>query len=70
MKNMMHLVIDELKERFNLLEIVHKTIYTRGVIESVLAETIADWEEALPEEIKLAYLPSLSCLMLRFTEKY
>ena len=69
MKNMMHLVIDELKERFNLLEIVHKTVYTRGVIESVLAETIADWEEALPEEIKLAYLPSLSCLMLRFTAR-
>ena len=69
MKNMMHLVIDELKERFNLLEIVHKTVYTRGVIESVLAETIADWEEALPEEIKLAYLPSISCLMLRFTAR-
>jgi nicotinamide-nucleotide amidase len=69
MKNMMHLVIDQLKERFNLLEIVHKTVYTRGVIESVLAETIADWEEALPKEIKLAYLPSLSCLMLRFTAR-
>ena len=69
MKNMMNLVIDELKERFNLLEIVHKTVYTRGVIESVLAETIADWEEALPKEIKLAYLPSLSCLMLRFTAR-
>ena len=68
-KNMMHLVIDQLKERFNLLEIVHKTVYTRGVIESVLAETIADWEEALPKEIKLAYLPSLSCLMLRFTAR-
>lgn len=69
MKNMMYLVIDELKERFNLLEIVHKTVYTRGVIESVLAETIADWEDALPKEIKLAYLPSLSCLMLRFTAR-
>ena len=69
MKNMMNLVIDQLKERFNLLEIVHKTVYTRGVIESVLAETIADWEEALPKEIKLAYLPSLSCLMLRFTAR-
>lgn len=69
MKNMMNFVIDQLKERFNLLEIVHKTVYTRGVIESVLAETIADWEEALPKEIKLAYLPSLSCLMLRFTAR-
>ncbi|MBL6873490.1 MAG: CinA family nicotinamide mononucleotide deamidase-related protein [Flavobacteriales bacterium] len=69
MKNMMHSVIDELKERYNLLEIVHKTVYTRGIIESALAETISDWEEALPKEIKLAYLPSLSCLMLRFTAR-
>jgi len=67
MKNMMLFVINELKRKYNLLEIVHKTVYTRGVIESVLAETIAEWEEALPKEIKLAYLPSISCLMLRLS---
>lgn len=69
MKNMMFFVIEELKKKYNLLEIVHKTVYTRGVIESVLAETISEWEDALPEEIKLAYLPSISCLMLRFTAR-
>ena len=69
MKSMMKLVLHKLKKQFNLLEIVHKTIYTRGIIESHLAELIFDWENDLPKEIKLAYLPSASCLMLRFTAR-
>lgn len=69
MKSMMKLVLFKLKEQFNLLEIVHKTIYTRGIIESHLAELIADWENNLPQEIKLAYLPSATCLTLRFTAR-
>ena len=69
MKSMMKSVLHKLKEQFNLLEIVHKTVYTRGIIESHLAEIIADWENDLPKEIKLAYLPSTSCLMLRFTAR-
>ena len=69
MKSMMKLVLYKLKKQFNLLEIVHKTIYTRGIIESHLAELIFDWENDLPKEIKLAYLPSASCLMLRFTAR-
>ena len=69
MKSMMKLVLHKLKEQFNLLEIVHKTVYTRGIIESHLAELIVDWENDLPQEIKLAYLPSASCLMLRFTAR-
>ena len=69
MKSMMKLVLHKIKEQFNLLEIVHKTVYTRGIIESHLAELIVDWENDLPSEIKLAYLPSTSCLMLRFTAR-
>ena len=52
MKSMMKLVLHKLKEQFNLLEIVHKTVYTRGIIESHLAELIVDWENDLPQEIK------------------
>tara|TARA_B100000497_G_C7672665_1_gene406035 strand:- start:459 stop:1691 length:1233 start_codon:yes stop_codon:yes gene_type:complete len=69
MKSMMQLVLFKLKEAYSLLEIVHKTVYTRGIIESHLAELIVDWENSLPKEIKLAYLPSASCLMLRFTAR-
>ena len=69
MKSMMQLVLFKLKEAYSLLEIVHKTVYTRGIIESHLVELIVDWENSLPKEIKLAYLPSASCLMLRFTAR-
>lgn len=69
MKDMMPTALEKIKDRHNLIEIVHKTIYTRGIIESHLAELIADWENNLPQEIKLAYLPSISTLMLRLTAR-
>ena len=42
-------------------------IRTVGLGESFLAEKIADWENALPSHIKLAYLPSLGEVKLRLT---
>lgn len=62
-------VIPRLKEKFVLPEIVHQMVYTQGVAESKLAEIIADWEEALPSSIKLAYLPSSGRVKLRLSSK-
>lgn len=49
---MEHLMTDEvmprLKARFSLRQIVHRTLITAGLAESMLAEKIADWENALP----------------------
>jgi nicotinamide-nucleotide amidase len=60
-------VLPRLK-KMNLAEsIVHKTILTQGIPESMLAETIAKWEENLPEYIKLAYLPSPTGVRLRLS---
>lgn len=68
MKEMMQsYVLPELKKRFSREHIEHFTIMTSGVGESFLAEKIKDWEEALPENIKLAYLPNLSQVRLRLT---
>lgn len=50
-------------------DIVHKTFLTQGIPESVLAERIKDWENALPEDLKLAYLPSPGIVKLRLTGK-
>lgn len=50
-------------ERF----IHHKTIMTQGIGESFLAELINEWEEALPENIQLAYLPSPGIVKLRLS---
>lgn len=47
--------------------IVHKTVLTIGLPESMLAEKIEKWEDALPENIKLAYLPSPMMVRLRLS---
>ncbi|WP_297093272.1 competence/damage-inducible protein A [uncultured Draconibacterium sp.] len=47
--------------------IYHKTVLTQGVPESMLAERIADWEDALPTNIKLAYLPNPMAVRLRLS---
>ena len=68
---MQHLIDDEvmprLKARFELREIVHRTMITFGIAESILAERIAEWEEALPEYIHLAYLPAANVVRLRLS---
>ena len=68
---MVHLIEDEvmprLKERFALKEIVHRTMITSGLPESLLAERIASWEEALPENLRLAYLPAPNIVRLRLS---
>ncbi len=47
--------------------IVHKTVLTIGLPESMLAEKIEQWESALPDFIKLAYLPSPMMVRLRLS---
>jgi nicotinamide-nucleotide amidase len=60
-------VIPKLKATFNLPFIIHKTILTVGEGESYLAEKIADIENSLPSQLKLAYLPKLGQVRLRLS---
>lgn len=60
-------VLPELKKRFNLNNILHKTIITAGLGESFLAKEIEDIEDLLPANIKLAYLPKLGQVRLRLS---
>ncbi len=60
-------VIPKLLKQFNFPHIVHRTLLTAGVGESFLAELIKDFEEALPPQIKLAYLPNHSMVRLRLS---
>lgn len=68
---MQHLMDDEviprLKRHFNLREIVHRTMITFGIAESILAERISTWEEALPDYLHLAYLPAPNVVRLRLS---
>lgn len=70
---MKYLITEELipyiKEAFRLEAIVHKTILTVGIGESLLAETIEGWEDALAEQnIQLAYLPQFGIVRLRLSK--
>ncbi|MCL2417160.1 MAG: competence/damage-inducible protein A [Bacteroidales bacterium] len=47
--------------------IIHKTVMTHGLGESFLSERIASWEDALPSNFKLAYLPKPGILRLRLS---
>src|SRR3970282_1268991 len=49
--------------------IIHKTILTYGQGESLVAERIEDWENSLPEFLKLAYLPSPGRVRLRISAR-
>ena len=60
-------VIPLLQKNFVAAHISHRTLLTAGVGESFLADMIKDFEEALPENIKLAYLPNFGMVRLRLT---
>ncbi len=68
MKGMMSdYVLPRLPKIFNLPVVVHRTLLTAGIGESFLADRIKDFEAALPQHVKLAYLPNLGMVRLRLT---
>lgn len=62
-------LIPKLVADFQRPFIVHQTVLTYGVGESIIAERIASWEDSLPPFIKLAYLPSPGRVRLRLTAR-
>lgn len=68
MKNIMqYQVLPKLSEEFDCPHVLHQTVMVQGLGESVLAEMLEDWETALPEVVKLAYLPSPGVVRLRMS---
>jgi nicotinamide-nucleotide amidase len=68
---MMHLMTDRvlprLKKSFPVSPVVHRTLMTAGEGETGLAALLSDFEDALPNNIKLAYLPAFNQVRLRLT---
>lgn len=60
-------IIPRLQNNGKLKAIYHKTVQTQGLPESMLAERIEKWENSLPENIKLAYLPNPVSVRLRLS---
>jgi nicotinamide-nucleotide amidase len=46
-----------------------QTILTQGQGESLVAERIEDWENSLPDFLKLAYLPAIGRVRLRLSAR-
>jgi nicotinamide-nucleotide amidase len=60
-------VLPELNRRFTSQIIIHRNIMTYGTFEARLAEILTEFEEGLPGDIKLAYLPASGVIKLRLT---
>ena len=62
-------VLPKLKIKYKRPFIIHRTLLTYGMGESMLATKIENWEDNLPDNIKLAYLPNLGKVRLRLSGK-
>ena len=51
-------IMDDIKANYPLAAICHKTVMTFGIAESALSKIIETWEDNLPDDMHLAYLPN------------
>ena len=51
-------ILEDIRLHNNISDIYHRTIMTYGVAESALSKMIEEWEDSLPSDIHLAYLPN------------
>lgn len=61
-------IMDDIRSHQPLDSILHRNIMVYGIAESALSEKIAPWEDALPADMHLAYLPNpLTGIRLRLS---
>ncbi len=60
-------VIPRLMKKFNRNAVINQTVQVFGYGESSLALKIEEWENALPDYLHLAYLPSFGLVKLRLS---
>ncbi len=63
-------VLPRLQKRFPGSPLVHRTLRTAGEGESTIAKRLEAFEDALPDHIRLAYLPSLGQVRLRLSGRW
>lgn len=62
-------VIPDLKKKYPVLQLEYRMLKVYDIPESELAERLEGWEDALPQGLGLAYLPSPGLVKLRITAK-
>jgi nicotinamide-nucleotide amidase len=60
-------VLPRLRNRFDGTHIAYRTILTSGEGESTIAKMLEPFEDSLPENVTLAYLPRIAQVRLRLT---
>ena len=61
-------VLEDIRAHQPLSQILHRSIMVYGIAESALSEKLAPWEDALPADMHLAYLPNtLTGIRLRLS---
>ena len=51
-------IMMDIKSHNSVSDICHKTVMTYGLAESALSKMLDSWEDSLPEDMHLAYLPN------------
>ena len=51
-------VSEDIRKNFHISDIYHKTVMTFGIPESQLSKMLDQWEDSLPSDMHLAYLPN------------
>lgn len=64
-----HVIVPKIIQEYKRPFIIHQTVLTYGQGESMVAERIEEWENNLPDFIKLAYLPSPGRVRLRLSAR-
>lgn len=61
-------VSEDIRKHYPVSDIYHKTVMTFGIAESALSKLLDEWEDALPSDMHLAYLPdALTGVRLRLS---
>ena len=61
-------ILEDIRAHQSLSQILHRSVMVYGIAESALAAKIASWEDALPTDMHLAYLPNtLTGIRLRLS---
>lgn len=51
-------ILSDIKTKYSISDIYHRTVMTFGLAESALSKLIEEWEDNLPDDMHLAYLPN------------
>ncbi len=61
-------ILEDITGHMQTESIIHRSIMVYGIAESALSEKISDWEDSLPKDMHLAYLPNtLTGIRLRLS---